>query len=189
MHIGGVLVFEGPPPEFNDYLDHVRGRLHLVPRYRQKLTTPPLETGRPLWVDDPDFNLEYHVRHTALPAPGTEEQLFLLAGRIASQPLDRSKPLWENWLIEGLEGDRFALISKTHHALVDGISGVDLASVLLDLERSPQRPAEDLEPWQPKPEPSPADLVVAGVRGMVNVAGGLVSRAMDASTRPGTSSA
>jgi diacylglycerol O-acyltransferase len=185
MHIGGVLVFEGPPPDFNDYLDHVRGRLHLVPRYRQKLTTPPLQTGRPLWVDDPDFNLEYHVRHTALPAPGTEEQLFLLAGRIASQPLDRSKPLWENWLIEGLEGGRFALISKTHHALVDGVSGVDLASVLLDLERSPQRPAEDLEPWRPKPEPSPAALVAAGLRGMVGVAGGLVSRTVEAATQPG----
>ncbi|HSC03607.1 MAG TPA: wax ester/triacylglycerol synthase family O-acyltransferase [Solirubrobacteraceae bacterium] len=187
MHIGGVLVFEGPPPDWGDYLDHVRGRLHLVPRYRQKLTTPPLETGRPLWVDDPDFNLEYHVRHTALPSPGTEQQLFLLAGRIASQPLDRSKPLWENWLIEGLEGDRFALISKTHHALVDGISGVDLATVLLDLERTPQRPAEDLEPWQPRPEPSPAELVAAGVRGMVNVAGGMMSRALGAASHPGTS--
>jgi WS/DGAT/MGAT family acyltransferase len=187
MHIGGVLVFEGPPPDFNDYLDHVRSRLHLVPRYRQKLTTPPLETGRPLWVDDPDFNLEYHVRHTALPSPGTEEQLLLLAGRIASQQLDRSKPLWENWLIEGLEGDRFALISKTHHALVDGISGVDLASVLLDLERTPQRPAEDLEPWQPRPEPSAVELVAAGVRGMVNVAGEMMSRAAGAASHPGTS--
>src|ERR1700759_4314340 len=148
MHIGGVLVFEGPPPEFIDYLDHVRGRLHLVPRYRQRLATPPLEAGRPLWVDDPDFNLEYHVRHTALPSPGTEEQLFLLAGRIASQQLDRSKPLWENWLVEGLEGDRFALISKTHHALVDGISGVDLASVLFDAEPEPEpSDATALEPW------------------------------------------
>jgi WS/DGAT/MGAT family acyltransferase len=187
MHIGGVLVFEGPPPDWGDYLDHVRGRLHLVPRYRQKLTTPPLETGRPLWVDDPDFNLEYHVRHTALPSPGTEQQLFLLAGRIASQPLDRSKPLWENWLIEGLEGDRFALISKTHHALVDGISGVDLASVLLDLERTPRRPTERLEPWRPKPEPSSAQLIAAGVRGVVNVAGGMMSRALGAASHPGTS--
>jgi diacylglycerol O-acyltransferase / wax synthase len=187
MHIGGVLVFEGPPPDWGDYLDHVRGRLHLVPRYRQKLTIPPLETGRPLWVDDPDFNLEYHIRHTALPSPGTEQQLFLLAGRIASQPLDRSRPLWENWLIEGLEGDRFALISKTHHALVDGVSGVDLASVLLDVERSPKRPAEELEPWQPKPEPSPVELVAAGVRGMVSAAGGMVSRALDAASHPGAS--
>src|ERR1700730_11455683 len=137
MHIGALLLFEGPPPAFTDYLDHVRGRLHLVPRYRQKLATPPLQTGRPLWVDDPSFNLEYHVRHAALPAPGTEEQLFLLAARIASQQLDRSKPLWEDWLVEGLQDARFALISKTHHALVVGISGVDLASVLLDLEREP----------------------------------------------------
>ncbi|MBV9000038.1 MAG: wax ester/triacylglycerol synthase family O-acyltransferase [Solirubrobacterales bacterium] len=185
MHIGGLLVFEGPPPDFADYVGHVRGRLHLVPRYRQKLSTPPLETGRPLWVDDPDFNLEYHVRHTALPTPGTEEQLFLLAARIASQPLDRDKPLWENWLVEGLEGDRFALISKTHHALVDGVSGVDLASVLLDLERSPSRPADTLEPWQPKPEPSPVDLVAAGVRGVVGGAADLTARAVSAATRPG----
>jgi diacylglycerol O-acyltransferase / wax synthase len=186
MHIGGVLVFEGPPPDFTEYLDHVRARLHLVPRYRQKLTTPPLETGRPLWTDDPDFNLDYHVRHTALPAPGTEEQLFLLAARIASQPLDRDKPLWENWIVEGLEGDRFALISKTHHALVDGVAGVDLATVLLDLEPSAQRPPESLEPWQPKPQPTPVELVAAGVRGMVNVAGGLAARAVSAATRPAT---
>ena len=93
MHIGAVLLFEGPPPRSRTHLRHVRGRLHLVPRYRQKLATPPLQTGRPLWVDDPDFNLEYHVRHTALPSPGTEEQLLLLAGRIASQRLDRSRPL------------------------------------------------------------------------------------------------
>src|SRR6201990_1456821 len=110
MHIGGVLIFEGPVADFNDYLDHVRGRLHLVPRYRQRLATPPLETGRPLWVDDPTFNLEYHVRHTALPEPGTERQLFLLASRIASQQLDRSKPLWENWLLEGPPGGRSARI-------------------------------------------------------------------------------
>jgi diacylglycerol O-acyltransferase len=187
MHIGGVLVFEGPPPEFDDYLSHVRGRLHLVPRYRQKLSTPPLETGRPLWVDDPDFNLEYHVRHTALPRPGTEEQLFLLASRVASQPLDRDKPLWEHWIVEGLEGDRFALISKAHHSLVDGISGVDLATVLLDLAPSAERPSQDLQPWQPKPAPSSVDLVAAGIRGVMGVAGGITSRAVSAATHPGRS--
>src|SRR5687767_359009 len=133
MHIGAVTVFEGPPPEFSAFADHVRGRLHLVPRYRQKLAVPPLETGRPLWVDDTSFNLEYHVRHTALPAPGSELQLRALAARVHSQQLDRSKPLWETWLVQGLEGDRFALISKTHHALVDGVSGVDLATVLFDI--------------------------------------------------------
>ena len=108
-----------------------------MPRYRQKLAFPPLETGRPLWIDDPSFNLEYHVRHTALPAPGSEEQLRALAARIHSQALDRSKPLWELWLVQGLEGGRFALISKTHHALVDGVSGVDLATVLFDLQPVP----------------------------------------------------
>jgi diacylglycerol O-acyltransferase len=187
MHIGGVLIFEGPTPAFEDFLDHVRGRLHLVPRYRQKLATPPLETGRPLWVDDPDFNLEYHVRHTALPPPGSEEQLFLLASRIASQQLDRSKPLWENWLVEGLEGDRFAFISKTHHALVDGISGVDLASVLFDSAREPEADGTDLEPWRPEPEPSSAELVLAGARGVVTTTASLVTRTLIAATRPATS--
>jgi diacylglycerol O-acyltransferase / wax synthase len=189
MHIGGVLIFEGPAPAFDDFLDHVRGRLHLVPRYRQKLAVPPLEAGRPLWVDDPDFNLEYHVRHTALPSPGSEEQLFLLASRIASQQLDRSKPLWENWLVEGLQDGSFALISKTHHALVDGISGVDLASVLFDTEREPSPggdPEQALEPWRPEPEPSPVDLVLAGARGMVTTTAEIVARAISAATRPTT---
>src|SRR5450631_3404346 len=187
MHIGGVLLFEGPPPNFTDYLDHVRGRLHLVPRYRQKLATPPLETGRPLWVDDPDFNLEYHVRHTALPSPGSEEQLFLLASRIASQQLDRSKPLWENWLVEGLHDGRFAIISKTHHSLVDGVAGVDLASVMFDFERNPTTPEQELEPWRPEPEPSPARLVLAGARGFVTTTAELLVHAIGAATRPTTS--
>ncbi|HXO06753.1 MAG TPA: wax ester/triacylglycerol synthase family O-acyltransferase [Solirubrobacteraceae bacterium] len=184
MHIGGVLVFEGPAPAFEEYLDHVRARLHLVPRYRQKLATPPLETGRPLWVDDQSFNLEYHVRHTALPPPGSQEQLFLLASRVASQQLDRSKPLWEQWLVEGLADGRFAIILKTHHSLVDGVSGVDLGTVLFDLERDPAPPAEDLEPWEPQREPSSAELVVAGVRGMVTTTAGLATKAIGAATRP-----
>ena len=187
MHIGGVLIFEGPPPQFVDYLAHIRGRLHLVPRYRQKLATPPLETGRPLWVDDPNFNLEYHVRNAALPYPGTEQQLLQLTARIASQPLDRSKPLWENWLVEGLHDNRFALIFKTHHALVDGVSGVDLATVLFDLQPTPSAPPTDLEAWQPKPEPSGAELVVAGLRGIVGGAAELVARTMQAASRPASS--
>ena len=187
MHIGGVLLFEGPAPEFDEFLDHVRSRLHLVPRYRQKLATPPLETGRPLWVDDPSFNLEYHVRQTALPPAGTQEQLFLLTSRIASQQLDRSKPLWETWLVEGLSDGRFALIMKTHHSLVDGVSGVDLATVLFDLEREPQPPAEDLEPWRPHPEPSGAELVAAGIKGVVTTSVGLAARAVGAATKPATS--
>lgn len=185
MHIGAVLLFDGPPPEFDVYLDHVRGRLALVPRYRQKLATPPLQAGRPLWVDDPSFNLEYHIRHAALPAPGTERQLFSLAARIASQQLDRSKPLWESWLIEGIEGDRFGLIFKTHHSLVDGIAGVDLATVLLDPSRAPTRaPPTDPEPWRPEPEPSPVELVAAGVRGLVSTTAGLATMALAAAFQP-----
>src|SRR5947209_8920123 len=188
MHIGGVLIFEGPSPKFEDFLDHVRGRLHLVPRYRQKLANPPLETGRPLWVDDPSFNLEYHVRHTALPPPGTEQQLWRLTARIHSQQLDRARPLWESWLVEGLADDRFALIFKTHHSLVDGVSGVDLASVLFDIERDPKpQSSTELEPWQPRPEPSGAELVLAGVRGMVNTTAALATRAVSAATQPETS--
>jgi WS/DGAT/MGAT family acyltransferase len=180
-------VFDGPPPRFEDYLSHVRGRLHLVPRYRQRLLTPPLDSGRPLWADDPNFNLEYHIRHAALPTPGTEEQLFQLTARIVSQQLDRSKPLWESWLVEGLEDDRFALIFKTHHSLVDGVSGVDLATVLFDLAPTPAPPPTDLEPWHPKPEPSPAELLLAGARGAIGTAAEIVTRALGAATRPASS--
>jgi WS/DGAT/MGAT family acyltransferase len=183
MHIGGVLTFAGPPPPFEDFLDHIRSRLHLVPRYRQKLAMPPLESGHPVWVDDPNFNLEFHVRHTALPKPGSEEQFLRMAARIHSQPLDRSKPLWENWLVEGLEGGRrFGLISKTHHALVDGIAGVDLATVLFDAEPEPPSISTELEPWQPNREPSAAELVLAGVRGMVGAAAGLAARGVAMAT-------
>jgi len=101
MHVGAVMIFEGPPPGYDEFVEQVESRMHLVPRYRQKLAFPPLETGRPLWVDDPNFNLEYHVRHTALPRPGSMDQLERLVGRIFSQRLDRSKPLWETWLVQG----------------------------------------------------------------------------------------
>src|SRR5919107_658312 len=158
MHVGGLVMCEGPPPPFQEFLDHVRTRLHLVPRYRQKLAQPPMETGRPLWVDDPTFNLEYHVRQTGLPAPGNEEQLMRLCARIVSQQLDRSKPLWEMWIVEGLDDGGFALISKTHHALIDGISGVDLASVMFDLSPVPPQLDHPVQAWQPKPEPTPAEL-------------------------------
>ena len=185
MHIGAVLLFEGPPLEFADVLDHIRGRLHLVPRYRQKLATPPLDTGRPLWVDDPSFNLEYHVRHTALPSPGTEDQLLQLVARIASQQLDRCKPLWECWLVEGMADQRFALMFKTHHSLVDGISGVDLATVLFDVTPEPAAsPEQALEPWRAAPEPSPAALVAAGLRGLVTTTVDIAARAIAAAARP-----
>jgi diacylglycerol O-acyltransferase / wax synthase len=183
MHIGAVTIFEGPPPPFTAVRDHLRSRLHLVPRYRQKLAHPPFETGRPLWIDDPTFNLEYHLRHSALPAPGTEQQLYRLAARIASQQLDRSKPLWECWFVEGLEDGRFALIFKTHHALVDGVSGVDLATVLFDLSPAPQ-PQPELDPWQPRPEPSSTELLAAGIAGITKTALNVAEKAAVAATNP-----
>lgn len=163
MHIGAILVFEGPPPRYLDLVEHVRGRLPLVPRFRQRLVNPPLEAGRPLWTDDVNFNLRYHVRHSALPAPGGEAQLRRFAGRVFSQRLDRSKPLWEMWLVQGLERERFAILTKTHHAMVDGISGVDIGSVLFDVEPVPE-PAPVEEDWEPQPPPGPLGLLARGAR-------------------------
>ena len=159
MHVASVMLFEGSPPPYNDLLDAIERRLHLVPRYRQRLAFVPLAQGRPRWVDDPHLNLRYHVRATALPAPGDEDQLKELAGRVFSQQLDRDKPLWEIWLVDGLEGDRFALLSKTHHALVDGISGVDIISVLFDTSPEPAAPADPGHRWLPRPLPSQTQLL------------------------------
>ena len=183
MHIGGLAVFEGPPPSYEDFRDHIAGRLHLVPRYRQKLAFPPLDTGRPLWIDDPTFNIGYHVRHTALPESGDEEALLRLVGRVFSQRLDRSKPLWEMWLVEGLDRDRFAFLSKTHHALVDGVSGIDLASVLFDLDPA-GTDLEPPEPWVPSPEPSAATLAALGVEGAARRVTEVASGTLGAATRP-----
>jgi diacylglycerol O-acyltransferase / wax synthase len=182
MHIGAVMTFEGPPPTREDLRAHITSCLHLVPRYRQKLTFPRLEMGRPLWVDDPSFNIDYHVRHTALPQPGGIEQLRLLAARIFSQRLDRTKPLWELWLVQGLEDNRFAVISKTHHSLVDGVSGVDLTTVLFDVSPTPSEPVE--QGWTPSPEPSQANLVAAGIRGIAGTPVGFVRRALDVARHP-----
>ena len=184
MHVGAVMIFEGPPPAYEDLADHVRSRLHLVPRFRQKLAFPPLETGRPLWVDDPNFNLEYHVRDTALPAPGSERQLRALAARVHSQALDRTKPLWEMWLVQGLEDGRFALITKTHHALVDGVSGVDLATVLFDLAPEPAALEHPSAAWEPHETPSGIDMAARGVRALVGLPFDAAARALGAATRP-----
>jgi WS/DGAT/MGAT family acyltransferase len=183
MHVGAILIFEGPPPAYEDFLDHVRSRLHLVPRFRQKLAFPPIETGRPFWVDDPHFHLAYHVRHSALPAPGSEEQLRNIAGRLFSQGLDRSKPLWELWLIQGLEKNRFALVTKTHHALVDGVSGVDIATVLFDVKPVPE-PIEPDRDWVPQPPPSPAELAARGVAELSETPFKLARRAVRAASHP-----
>jgi diacylglycerol O-acyltransferase / wax synthase len=184
MHIGGLTIVEGPPPSMEEFLEQIRMRLHLVPRYRHKLAWTALDSGRPVWVDDPSFNLDYHVRHTALPAPGRWEQLQDLTARIFSQQLDRSKPLWEMWLIEGLEDDRFALITKTHHSLIDGIAGVDLATVLFDLSPDPPPLPNSGRPWQPHPEPGMAHLLAAGLYGAARGGLTLVEGALDALAHP-----
>jgi len=161
MHIASTAIFEGPPPAHHEILRMVSSKLPLVPRYRQTVRFVPLELGRPVWVDDVHFNLDYHVRHTALPSPGTDEQLRNLVGRIMSQTLDRTKPLWEIWVVEGLEGGHWALISKSHHAMVDGVSGTDLLAVMLDSEPEPVR--ADPPPWRPEPDMSSAEFVGAAI--------------------------
>jgi diacylglycerol O-acyltransferase / wax synthase len=165
MHVGAVSIFEGAP-FFDDSgrfrLAEVRrlvnSRLHLIPRFRKRLMFVPFEQGRPVWVDDVRFDIGYHVRLTALPHPGSREQLLALTARVEAQLLDRDRPLWELWFVEGLEGGNIGLIQKTHHALVDGVSGVDVATVLLDFTPEPTF----LEPprWVVEPAPSPGRLFV-----------------------------
>jgi diacylglycerol O-acyltransferase / wax synthase len=169
-----VMIFEGEPPAYEDLLEAIDRRLGLVPRYRQRLAFVPFSQGRPKWVDDPHLNLRYHVRSTALPEPGSDEQLKALAGRVFSQQLDRDKPLWEIWLVDGLEGDRFAMLSKTHHALVDGISGVDIMSVLFDTSPEPAAPPDTGERWLPRPLPSAAQLLGEALVERATIPGELV---------------
>jgi WS/DGAT/MGAT family acyltransferase len=156
MHIASVGIFEGPPPVYDEIVEMVNSKLHHVPRYRQRVRFVPLELGRPLWVDDPHFNIRYHIRHTSLPSPGSDEQLRNLVGRVMSQQLDRAKPLWEIWVAEGLEEDRWAILSKTHHCMVDGVSGTDLLTVILDQSAKPKR--EKPKRWAPEEQPSSGQL-------------------------------
>lgn len=163
MHVAAVMLFDaGPLRNSSGGIDidrirkYVASRLHLIPRYRHRIKMIPIE-NHPVWVDDDQMNIRYHVRHTSLPRPGSLRQLKRLAGRVMSQKLDRSKPLWEFWVIEGLENDRFAVITKTHHCMIDGISGVDLATVLLGLTADVH--VEDPPSWKPHPTPSSLELV------------------------------
>ena len=158
MHIGSVAIFEGPAPAYEEFEAMVAGKLHAVPRYRQKVRFVPLQLGRPLWVDDPHFNLGYHLRHTALASPGGDRELRNLVGRVMSQQLDRHKPLWEMWMVDGLDLGHWALVSKVHHCMVDGVSGTDLLTVVLDSEPEPTPAWPD--DWHAEPEPSDARLVV-----------------------------
>jgi diacylglycerol O-acyltransferase / wax synthase len=165
MHIASIGIFEGPEPAFDEVLAMVKGKLPLVRRYRQVVRFVPFNIARPVWVNDPHFNIEYHLRHTALPAPGGDTELRALVGRVMSQPLDRTKPLWEIWVVEGLENDRWAMLSKTHHALVDGISGTDLLALVMDLSPDPSPPAAD--DWEPAPAPSNLGLMSDAALGLM----------------------
>ena len=150
MHIAGACVFDDPPPPFHELEALVASKLHLIPRYRQRVRSVPFELGRPVWVDDPHFELGYHVRHTALPTPGDDAAFCRLMGRFMSRPLNRERPLWEAWLVEGLEGGRWALVFKVHHCMVDGIAGVELLTVMLDLEADTT--IAEPQPWAPRSE-------------------------------------
>jgi diacylglycerol O-acyltransferase / wax synthase len=161
MHIGSVGIFDGPAPSHDQVVAAIAAKLALVPRYRQRVRFLPLALARPVWVDDPHFNLDYHVRRTALPAPGGDEQLRNLVGRVMAQKLDRSKPLWELWVAEGLDDGRWAIVNKIHHAMVDGVSGTDLLSLIFDTERD--APAQEPQPWSPAPEPSSAQLLASSL--------------------------
>ncbi len=184
MHVASVMIFEGEPPTPQELVDHVQSRLHLVPRYRQRLAYVPLEQGRPVWTDDPHFNPHYHIRHTALPRPGDESALRRLAGRLFSQRLDRSKPLWEIWLVDRMAGGRFALIAKTHHALVDGISGVDITTVLFDVSPQPVAAAGRSAPWSPRPLPGSAKLLGEALLERATVPGEMTRGARRVVRRP-----
>jgi diacylglycerol O-acyltransferase / wax synthase len=210
MHIGGVSIFAGPPPEFGELLEWVRAKLPRVPRYRQKVRVVPFGVSEPVWVDDPYFDLTYHLRHTAIPSPGSEGQLRTMAARVFSQHLDRARPLWEIWMVEGLDDGRWALLSKVHHCMVDGVAATDLMSVMFSDDRANGTfdAAAPTPAWDPHPEPSglelfvrgtsrrvlhPAEQARAAVRSRPDVVGGAAAivRAMLAAVpimRPSTSS-
>jgi WS/DGAT/MGAT family acyltransferase len=171
MHVAAVMTFDGDPPAYDELVEAIEARLHLVPRYRQRLAFVPFGQGRPRWVDDPHFNARYHIRHTALPAPGGDEELKRLAARVFGQRLDRSKPLWEIWLVEGLADGRFALLSKTHHALVDGVSGVDIVSVLFDAVPDPAPAGPPRDAWLPHPTPTRSELLAEALLERTTVPG------------------
>jgi diacylglycerol O-acyltransferase / wax synthase len=158
VNVGGTIILDGKPPDFEELLAHVDQRLNLVPRFRQRVTHSPLRLSNPVWADDPRFDLRWHVRHTALPKPGSEAQLREFVGRIMSEPLDLTRPLWQVYLIEGLAG-RHAVLSKTHHALVDGVSAVDVGTILLDPNRDGTEMPVSEQPWDPD-TPSPEMLFV-----------------------------
>ncbi len=193
MHVGGAVIFDaGPLVTAEGGVDikrihaHIASRLHVVPRYRQRLAYVPIESA-PVWVDDVDFNLNYHIRHTSLPRPGNERQLKRLCGRLMAQPLDRRKPLWELWIVEGLQGGRFALVGKTHHCMVDGISSVDLLTALL--RPTSDETIEEAPAWTPRRAPSTWQLLRDAVTRHASTSVKLLQRLDDALQEPEDASA
>lgn len=166
MHIGGVAIFEGPPPTREELVSRFAAKLYLAPRYRQKVRFLPLNIGLPMWVDDPHFNIDYHVRRTAIPKPGGRDELQNFVSRQMSQHLDRARPLWEIWAVEGLEDGRWAIVSKVHHCMVDGVSATDLMAVLFDADASATLPP--VVPWTAQPEPNVVDLIAQSVAGAIS---------------------
>jgi diacylglycerol O-acyltransferase / wax synthase len=171
MAIGAIMVCEGAAPSYDDFVTHIRSRLHLLPRLRQKLAVPPLHLGTPMWVDDPDFDVHNHVRHVTLPSPGTDAQFHELIGEYLSPALERSKPLWELWLTDGFEDDRFGIIYKTHHAMADGISATDVGMLLFDVEPKDEIVRTE-QPWEPQTPPTGLHLLGLSARGLVGMFGG-----------------
>ena len=181
MHIAGLSVFEGPAPTAADLTTLLEAKLHLIPRYRQRVRAVPLELGRPVWVDAADFELADHLAEATLPAPGDDTALSTLMADLMSRPLDRDRPLWETTLVRGLSGGRWALVFKVHHAMVDGISGVGLLTALLDLEREVDLP--EPQPWGAGPEPSGVARVVDAWAGLAGDAWSLVAQVPGAVVR------
>lgn len=170
MHVAGLMIFDpSSRPDGRFGIDQVaeliEQRIHLVPRFRQKVVTIPFGAGRPVWVDDARFDIGFHLRRAALPTPGGRRELADFVQRVHSRPLDRSKSLWEMYIIEGLEDGHVALLTKVHHAMIDGMSGVDIATVLFDVAPEPR--AVEAETWIPEPEPSPRALLVEAIREQV----------------------
>jgi diacylglycerol O-acyltransferase / wax synthase len=169
MHVGSVAVFEGPAPSYGDFVRLLLAKLPQVPRYRQRVRTLPFSVGRPVWSDDEHFQILYHARHTAVPAPGGADELRNLAGRVFAQRLDRDKPLWEAWLVEGLRDGRWAIIAKVHHCMVDGVAATDLMTLIFDLTEDVAHPSPP--DWEPERAPSRLALLGDGLRAAITEPG------------------
>ena len=190
QHVGSLSVIEGGPlrdasgrVRFGELQAHVERRLHQVPRLRQRVMEVPYNQARPVWVDDEHFDIDYHVRLTSLPRPGDDEQLAALMGRLQSHALDRARPLWEMWFVDGLADDHVGMILKIHHALGDGIANVDLALALIDLE--PDAPADEpASEWTPRPAPLPNDLLTEALRNQMAQPGRFARSMLDTMRDP-----